>query len=78
MSAVAVGNSVGSQGKGQGALGEKNDGRRAPAPIAHLAETPFGFLASTFLPITPHTPKHLGFGVDFPCHLECAETPHLV
>ena len=36
------------------------------ATIAHLAETPFGFLASTFLPITTQTPKHLGFGVFMP------------
>jgi hypothetical protein len=34
--------------------------------IAHLAETPFGFLTSTLLPITPQTPKHLGFGVIMP------------
>jgi hypothetical protein len=35
-------------------------------PIAHLAETPFGFSTSTLLPITPQTPKHLGFGVIMP------------
>ena len=34
--------------------------------IAHLAETPFGFSTSTLLPITPQTPKHLGFGVIMP------------
>jgi hypothetical protein len=43
---------------------------------AHLAETRFDFLASTFLPITTQTPKHLGFG--FSCHRNCAETLHLV
>jgi hypothetical protein len=44
--------------------------------IAHLAETetPFGFLASTFLPITTQTPKHLGFGVFMPSKLR-RDTP---
>jgi hypothetical protein len=37
--------------------------------IAHLAETPFGFCTSTFLPIPPQTPKHLGFGVFMPSKL---------
>ena len=41
----------------------------ADASIAHLAETPFGLFASTFLPITPQTPKHLGFGVFMPSKL---------
>jgi hypothetical protein len=37
--------------------------------IAHLAETPFGFCTSAFLPIPPQTPKHLGFGVFMPSEL---------
>jgi hypothetical protein len=37
--------------------------------IAHLAETPFAFCTSAFLPITPQTPKHLGFGVFMPSKL---------
>jgi hypothetical protein len=35
------------------------------AYIAHLAGTLFGFLATTFLPTTPRTPKELGFRVVF-------------
>ena len=35
-------------------------------PIAHLAETRFDFLASTFLPMPPQTQKHLGFGIFVP------------
>jgi hypothetical protein len=34
--------------------------------IVHLAETRFGFSTSTFLPITPQTPKRLGFRVFVP------------
>jgi hypothetical protein len=34
--------------------------------IAHLAESRFGFSASTFLPMALQTPKHLGFGVFMP------------
>jgi hypothetical protein len=37
--------------------------------IARLAETPFGFCTSAFLPIPPQTPKHLEFGVFMPSKL---------
>jgi hypothetical protein len=37
--------------------------------IAHLAETPFGFCTSDFLPTPPQTPKHLGFGIFMPSKL---------
>jgi hypothetical protein len=37
--------------------------------IAHLAETPFGFCTSAFLPIPPQTPKNLGFKVFMPSKL---------
>jgi hypothetical protein len=40
--------------------------RPAARPIAHLAETRFGFCTSGFLPITSQTPKHLGFRVFMP------------
>jgi hypothetical protein len=40
------------------------------AGIAHLAESRFGFSASTFLPMALQTPKHLGFGVFMPFGLK--------
>jgi hypothetical protein len=53
------------------------DPPRPCVSIAHLAETPFGFLASTFLPITPQTPKHLGFGFAMPFRVR-RDTPFVL